>query len=172
MSLQHCPQNKVAVRSGRWLPWTVAVLAAVAALWSTLAPLLPAPQVSSATRPDAHQCAQCHQDQHTRFQNAPHARTLRPMRDCDAILQTMRRQADGEVSSGSVVWRLVDGKLFASLVNQKRSIPLEWAFGSGRHAITPVAVLQNPQGQTELLEHSVSWYASNELGATLGLDKS
>ena len=49
-------------------------------------------------------------------------------------------------------------------------MPLDWAFGSGRHAITPVAVKQNPHGQIEVLEHRVSWYPSGEVHATLGLD--
>jgi hypothetical protein len=147
----------------------IAVLALAAAVWLGQTPPLPGPQVASFSRPDSHACAECHEQRHADFQSAPHARTLRRLDDPDLLKQFADRQYHDAGSGADLSWSVTEGRLFAHVAQPPRSIRLDWAFGSGRHAITPASVKQNPEGAIELLEHRVSWYPSGGVQATLGL---
>lgn len=151
-------------------PCAIGGLAISAAVWLVWPSLLPGPQVESSSRPDAQSCAECHAQQYADFQAALHAQTLRRLADTDLLQQFAGRRFRVSGSGAELGWSDKEGRLLAYVVGQSRTIPLDWAFGSGRHAMTPVAVWENSQRETELLEHRASWYPPGELHATLGLD--
>jgi hypothetical protein len=154
-----------------------AIVCVVAALFVAAAMFvrpqsLPGPQVAGRAPVEPRQCAECHQRQFDDFQTAPHARTLRRLEGSEVASQFDGRTLKDRATGAELTWRREGNALLASIVGRQRSLELQWAFGSGQHAITPVAVWQNHVGQTELLEHRVSWYPTGELGATLGQESS
>ena len=46
-------------------------------------------------------------------------------------------------------------------------MPMDWVFGSGHHAQTPVSVVRTPRGETQVVELAWSWYPKHGLRPTL-----
>ena len=128
-------------------------------------------RVSSTETPSAAKlvarCASCHQKQAEEFLKTPHANTLHSATDTEA-----RSRFAGEVvrvGELSTEFRYTDrnGRLLLSGQRLNTELPVDWFFGSGRHAQTPVSVKLNNHGETESLEHHVTWYASHGLDLTI-----
>ena len=134
---------------------------------------LPQPVVMAAVRPVAMQaCAECHAKEVGEFKNAPHNQTLRTPLEIDARQffgnQTVRI---GDVES---TWSLrrPGHSLWLNSSAYPSAIQVDWLFGSGSHAITPVSLNLDADGRTGLIEHHVSWYPDAGLAATLGVTDS
>src|SRR5688572_24897582 len=141
MSLRRLLPSPNATRNA--LAGGIAALAALAALWLALPSPLPVPLVADASRPDWRTCAECHQEQVADFQTAPHSRTLRRLDDPKLLAAFTERQYHDQGSEADLSWSVQEGRLFVHVAEPPRSMPLDWAFGSGRHAVTPVAVKEN-----------------------------
>jgi hypothetical protein len=145
-----------------------------AAVLSVLAASRPGPQpvasFSNAERLiDMQKCAECHEDVVERFPLAPHSQSIRSLA-ADAELR--RRFAGREVvlnaEEGPFRYEERDGQLWVSAPRYPDPMRLDWAFGSGHHAITLVSVVDNPDGELEIFEHRVSWYPGDVLDTTFG----
>lgn len=143
-------------------------LAAVGVFWSASGSRPPQLLVSATSPPPtADRCAECHSEIVARFQSAPHRNTLaRPTPEIGNLFSS--NTAGSAVSQIRYVEQ--DGELRAD--TDDVSLAVDWVFGSGRHARTPVSVLTGPDGRLEVIEHRVTWYPGTGLGQTLSLAES
>lgn len=115
-------------------------------------------------------CVDCHTSLCESFSQTGHARTLHH----GSFEDTFRRFAGQESRwpSGDATLRFIPDGERVWLIREGFSerLPIEWLFGSGHHAQTPVAVMTNPDGATEMRQHSLTWYSSYGLAPTLGRD--
>ena len=134
---------------------------------------LPGRKVFSDNRPPTmDQCAGCHADVCETFETAPHRLTL-SRGDSPDILEHFAGKAFAFEDKGPLVrYENRSGQLWLISETWPSPIRVDWIFGSGQHAQTPISVLTNPAGQSEALQHRVSWYPTNTLGITPGLDTS
>jgi len=119
---------------------------------------------------DEQTCQRCHQDIVKSFAQTGHRQTLNPA--TDPVLQQLfagSKHEDRVHSKETFVVR--DGRLLARSTAGHRELLVDWIFGSGRHARTPVSIWNQSNQHLELLEHGVSWYPSTELAPTLGLEE-
>lgn len=120
--------------------------------------------------PLMNRCASCHQDVCDEFQNAPHTRTLIEA-NTPSILSRFAGRSFRIAEKGPLIsFEERDKQLWMTSEAYPESLRIEWMFGSGQHAMTPVSLLTNPDGSTELVEGSVSWFPPDNLGATPGAD--
>ena len=114
------------------------------------------------------QCRDCHEDVVDSFQLAPHFNTL-----VSGKAESVIDLFDGkEFTNGPNNYQFVRTEDGVSLqaVRTDKSLPVDWLFGAGSHARTPVCVLENADGETELMQHCLSWYPDESVKPTLGSD--
>ena len=127
----------------------------------------PLPRIASNERPvAANQCQDCHAEIVAEFAPAPHAYTLRPGNDPQVRAKFIDRQV--EVRGSSYRFELKDDRLYLSNDRFPKSYAVDWVFGSGHHALTPISLVENAAGATELIQLDVSWFADDILGLTPG----
>lgn len=114
------------------------------------------------------QCRGCHQEVVDSFQSAPHFNTL-ISGDAPSVIEMF---AGKEFSGQGGHYQFTGTAEQASLqvVGTAKSLPVDWVFGAGAHARTPVCVFENADGETELLQHCLSWYPDGTVKPTLGND--
>ncbi|MDG2131658.1 MAG: multiheme c-type cytochrome [Fuerstiella sp.] len=114
-------------------------------------------------------CFSCHEDHVVRFEEAPHHNTLLPGDD-PLVTELLNGKTFTDADSGAE-FRYARRDKSVWLESSRRSRPLrvDWLFGSGHHARTPVTVVENPGGGTSVLQHVMSWYPDDAIGWTLGL---
>ncbi len=136
---------------------------------------LPAPHFSAVRPPvSADRCATCHSTQSQSLQHVPHTVTLQPASSA-VPLTTFGGLTYHDPGSNSMTdrFQVRDRRLWRESTSLPDPVPIDWIFGSGRHARTPVSVLKTPDGEVEVIEHRLSWYPDAGLDLTLGLaDKS
>lgn len=141
--------------------------------WRTGRSEPPLPAVLSARTPrlSEQRCAECHAEIVESYHSSPHARTLtRVSEEFNAngfAGQTFRRD-DLDVQFH---YEFDDRKLMVRTPSYGRALPINWIFGSGTHAKTPLLTWLNDRGTVSAIEHGVSWYPDGQLGVTLGLDE-
>ena len=143
--------------------------------WTLYAPrqeTLPSAAVASrqTPRPSQQRCAECHADITDAYATAPHSRTLVRTSDAPVIEQFAGRTFHQEETGVELSYTQHDGRLWVSTPAYGRDVPIEWVFGSGTHARTPLITWTDEVGRTASIEHSVSWYPEGQLGVTLGLE--
>ncbi len=152
-----------------------AAVAAALALWFANGQFHPVEPKTVGIKSDAglltgQACAACHQEQFNSLRNAPHWNTLTP-----AVQVTPERFADKSfaVSGESSEYRFFerDGRLWCQSNRVAEPLAIDWVFGSGSHAQTPVSIQTNARERLEAIEHRVSWYPGHGLGLTLGQDE-
>lgn len=119
-------------------------------------------------------CAVCHVQQSQSLQQAPHTITLQRGSD-DLVAQSFGGQTFQDPQANGVVDRfeIRDHQLWRHSPALPDPVPIDWVFGSGQHARTPVTVLPDPSGRIEVVEHRLSWYPGVGIDLTLGMsDKS
>lgn len=108
---------------------------------------------------DEGSCIECHVEAND-FHRTGHANTLSRAEADEslAFLQTLATSAAARDEGTAVELR--DGQISATYSSAAGSgeLPLDWCFGSGRHARTWVATLGDSQGATDLLEFRWTWY--------------
>lgn len=158
----------------RWIPVLIVGLLA-AALGAALGPFHPAPPQAAFESPQTpraaeRRCAECHADITDAYRTAPHARTLVRATD-EAADQFAGRSFHRDDSGIDVHYKLRDGRLFVSSPAYARDLPIDWMFGSGTHARTPLMTWTDDTGGTSAVEHGVSWYPGGTLGVTPGMEE-
>ena len=134
---------------------------------------LPGRKVFSANQPPTmDQCAVCHPDVCETFETAPHRLTLTRAASPDVLEHFSGKEFSFENDGPLVRYENRNGELWLVSATLPKPLRVDWIFGSGQHAQTPVSVLTNPDGRTESLQHRVSWYPTDTLGVTPGLDTS
>jgi predicted CXXCH cytochrome family protein len=137
-------------------------------IWSTSRDDLPRLLVSaSSLPPEISRCKECHGGLVARFESSGHNNTLKnpeglTLKRFDGLSFTRTDER------GTVRFVKNKGELWARSDVIPGSMQIDWVFGSGRHAQTPVSVLTGPNGRMELIEHAISWYPKAGLGVTLG----
>ncbi len=102
---------------------------------------------------------------------APHSKTLsRASAESNAGLFN-GKSFHNSINGVDFHYRVHDDRLVISSPAYARELFAEWIFGSGTHAKTPLITWTDKEGELAGIEHAVSWYADNQLGVTLGLEK-
>ena len=127
-------------------------------------------RASNQQPPLMNRCASCHQDVCDEFKDAPHTRTLLEASDTLVLSRFAGRSFQIAKDGPVISFEEKDKQLWMTSTAYPESLRIEWMFGSGQHAMTPVSLLTNPDGSTELIEGSVSWFPPNALGATPGAE--
>ncbi len=115
-------------------------------------------------------CAECHAEIVASFASAPHGRTLHRGDEPEILARFAGRSFQFPGSSTRIEFHADAGKLSLTSSTFAQSLPVDWIFGSGTHAQTPLILWNDARGQTSAIEHSVSWYAGGQIAATLGMD--
>ena len=156
------------------LRWTVMaiglMLIGVLSFWlrreePTIEPLVHSARVAA----DLQRCAECHAEIHQDWQAAPHSQTLRPASDEE--VRARFRDQSVELADADFHFR-DNGELILTSDRHPASLPVDWIFGSGHHALTPVSLGRNAAGQTELFQLNASWFPGHGLGVTPGSEMS
>ena len=135
------------------------------------APPLPAVLSSRAPRAAEQRCAECHSNITEAFRSSPHARTLIRATEesvADAFAGRTFHRDDIDVDFH---YESRDGRLMVTTPAYARELSIDWLFGSGTHARTPLITWTDDDGNTSAIEHGVSWYPEGHLGVTLGMDE-
>jgi len=64
----------------------------------------------------------------------------------------------------------LDGYVWLKSDRPSSPIRVDWLFGSGHHAMTPVTVVSEPDGDHLALQQVMSWYPDDSIGWTLGMN--
>ncbi|QDT31297.1 multiheme c-type cytochrome [Thalassoglobus polymorphus] len=127
--------------------------------------------LSSQPRVSQERCAECHSDITDEFHLAPHSRTLKRVPPDEFIEKFAGRSVKLQGTGVEMEYRVEDDRLAVSSSAYPRELPIEWIFGSGTHACTPLITWTDAHGKTTSLEHSVSWYPDGKLARTLGMEE-
>ncbi len=160
--------------ASRWVKWSVAAVvcgtavAAVAAVdrgYRSAEPVKPAIETSTA-KLDQSSCRECHADIVEKFVGAPHASTLH-RGDAAEMLEAFGGKSL-ELSGQRFEFVVEDGQLFLTNPPSRRRLSIDWVFGSGQHARTPVSIDSDPAGRPRLTQSHVSLLAAGRPGKTPG----
>ena len=111
-------------------------------------------------------CAECHPGIAERFLEAPHSRTLRRGDDPQVLEAFADRSI--ELEGQRIHFDARGDKLWVSNSELPFDLRVDWVFGSGHHAMTPVAIDDDPGGNPRLTQFTASLMASGRLGPTPG----
>ncbi|WP_339682894.1 multiheme c-type cytochrome [Gimesia maris] len=130
------------------------------------------PKVRATVQPvKMKQCCECHDKVCQQYTGAPHLRTLRKATDPSVMDKFAGRKITLKENGHTYRFYKDHDELWVKCDGYPSPVRIEWFFGSGLHAITPVSLFPNEAGKSELLQHIVSWYPSDKLGITLGLQE-
>lgn len=155
----------------RWIRWFLVAgicgtaVAAVNRGDRRAEPIKPAIEAATA-KLDQSSCQECHADIVDRFAGAPHASTLRPG-DAPEMLDAFGGKTL-DLAGQRFEFVVDDGQLFLTNPPSQRRLPIDWVFGSGQHARTPVSIDRDPSGRPRLTQSHVSLLAEGKPGKTPG----
>ncbi|HBN74863.1 MAG TPA: hypothetical protein DD473_03380 [Planctomycetaceae bacterium] len=116
--------------------------------------------------PSAESCRTCHEKYVDRFHGAPHSRTL--LSGTDPLVLSRFGDKSFANEQEKAEFQVHEGRLYYHHSRYPEPVQVDWVFGSGSHAMTPVSLISNAQGKDQLVQLRTSWYPNNELGPTLG----
>lgn len=131
-------------------------------------PFDPAFRAADVIAPIAERCAACHPGVCQEMAASPHSRTLSDGHDPQIRARFAGRSYQSAPGGPTVSFENRNEQLWMKSDASPEAIRVDWMFGSGRHAMTPVSLMVNSDGATELIEGSVSWFPPGELGVTPG----
>lgn len=137
-------------------------------------PALPAvvetpPHVEPLSDAEIQRCAGCHSSVCEHYFETPHARTLTAAVGDEVFARFLGPNGDGRAVDETLpLFRYRrDGEVLAAIGGRtSEQVRVDWIFGSGRHAQTPVAWSAKPGGPLEGLEMHLSWYPRVGLSRT------
>lgn len=140
------------------------------ALWFVVSkPAVQNPPPRNVTAADyigARSCSQCHPGEAALHSLSGHARTLQPGATADVARWLDGRTAvDPEHSESSWTYALRGADLIASRTEAGRTVDhtLDFALGSGRHAVTFLSLTgRDAEGRTLGLEHRMTYFADRQ----------
>lgn len=115
------------------------------------------------------QCRECHQDVVDSFQFAPHFNTLVSGKS-PSVAEMFGGKEYTNGTQNRYQFVQTEGQVSLQAVGTEKRLPVDWLFGAGSHARTPVCVFENADGETELMQHCLSWYPDHSVKPTLGSD--
>jgi hypothetical protein len=158
------PYNRVMnIRAGAVIVMLAAAIGGAVWLATRTSPRTPAPtsRASSGESYVGNQtCARCHPEEAFRHARSGHARTLARSADSAAARALDGTIFDDEERGVTFHYRLTGEELAVSVPEKLGDdrFPLDWAFGSGEHAITFLTLIPNQAGETVGIEHRVSLF--------------
>lgn len=148
------------------LGWIIAVFA-VDRMYRTASDAPPA-IASAAGKIDKSTCAECHPGIVERFESAPHSRTLWRGDDPHIISALAGKSID--IAGQSIRFDHREDQLWVSNSQLPFERRVDWVFGSGQHAMTPVSIDVDPMGYPRLTQFNASLLSSGKLAATPGTE--
>ncbi|TWT50089.1 Doubled CXXCH motif (Paired_CXXCH_1) [Thalassoglobus neptunius] len=118
-------------------------------------------------------CRECHEGIHEIETNSPHARTFARTGEPQILDLMCGRTVEERQPYGTYEYSCDDEGLLVALPARfpERAFPLDFAVGSGGHALTFLTLLKNKEGETIGIEHRMTRYSSDDaLDATPGQD--
>ena len=118
----------------------------------------------------AEACRECHPGESAHHSKSGHSRTLRP-----ASSRRLARELDGVSAADperpGVSWsyHLRDGRFEVERIEgeDRRVLPIDYAFGSGHHATTFLSMIDRDPTEPRALEHRLTYYTkTNSFGLT------
>ena len=148
----------------------VAVVFGLVVVWSSRTPRLPRHIVSSSRKPaEIRRCRDCHEEISDGFATAPHRIALTPADDPVVLARFAGKKYHWPPDGPTYRFEARGRELWLESDAYPDAVRVNWIFGGGRHAQTPVSVWNNADGQSVVLQHRISWYPGAGLGPTLGL---
>ncbi|TWT61482.1 multiheme c-type cytochrome [Rubinisphaera italica] len=123
---------------------------------------------SESFKVESHSCLECHAEIVKEFKSAPHARTLASASDFTHWDLFLGKSFQDPSTKLEYRFEQLNSEYFLRCDSANQVTRVDWIFGSGRHAQTPISLTQDFDGKPQLLELAVSWYPENGLGPTLG----
>lgn len=108
-------------------------------------------------------CAECHQEIADLHSASGHSKTFSLAKDSPAAKQLCGRKLSGGDPFGTYEY-ICDSEGVAASIPQRfggRLFPIDFALGSGQHAVTFVTLTRGRAGETLGIEHRMTWYASD-----------
>lgn len=140
------------------------------AIWWSYAATLPGPVVAADSElVDTQTCAECHPGVVDDFATAPHSRTLHRGGDSQWLSRFAGRSV--EVEGRQFRFESIDDELWFAADDVPFAIRVDWIFGSGQHAMTPVSIESDLDGHPNLTQLHVSWFRDGSIGRTPGSDR-
>lgn len=104
------------------------------------------------------ECARCHVEQAIHYQETGHAHTFHADSLCDRIAKFAGRDIPDPERNGSFRFECENGKLSVRYLGENDSIalPVQFAIGSGKHALTFLTLVDGPEGEPAAIEHRFS----------------
>jgi hypothetical protein len=160
----------------------IVIAVAAAAIWAIAIWWIPRRDMSAVPRPQTEvrerpafvgreACHECHRENSDVHGRSPHAATFVLTSDSDVAQRLCGSTADGGTEFGTYHYDCDAEGLTARVPEQfgGRLFPLDFALGSGKHAVTFLTLLKDPSGETVGVEHRMSWYPRQSgLGLTPG----
>ncbi len=116
-------------------------------------------------------CAQCHPEQIADHAGSGHAQTFHSGDLVEQFAMLRDRSFRDDERGGTFTFRAEGRQLVAEFENGTRHerLPIPFALGSGTHATTLISLLASESGEPTVLEHRVSYFATDQkLGVTPG----
>jgi len=109
-------------------------------------------------------CAECHADIAATHRQTGHARTFALTKDSDIAARLCGSTLTLPAPYGRYEYTCdAEGAMVAIPARSaERAFPLEYALGSGDHAVTFFSLMPKPSGETVGIEHRITWYRSDE----------
>lgn len=117
---------------------------------------------------ESHSCLECHAEIVEEFQSAPHARTLASASDYSHWDRFLGKSFEDPSTKLNYRFEQRNSEYILKCESMNQMVRIDWIFGSGEHAQTPVSLSKDSEGKPQLQELAVSWYPENGLGLTLG----
>ncbi|SFJ66556.1 hypothetical protein [Planctomicrobium piriforme] len=140
---------------------------AASAMRATKPPVIPAIAIPPGQRVSQTRCADCHIDVTDDFALTPHANTLHKAMHPAAMPHFAGQTFRDEATGNEFRFEVRDGRLFMTSPAYGRDVEIDWIFGSGTHAQTPLLTWPNDNGALFPVEGVVSWYPGHGLATTL-----
>jgi hypothetical protein len=171
--------SSLRLNAGIW--WSLSILAGIglAAVAAFTPPISPpktgdhtGPSISNPLGPaylgDA-ACAQCHRQQAELHQTSGHAHTLQSDGLCGRFAALLDREFPDPEREGVFRFRCDSDSLVAECLHEGKLLrmPIQFAVGSGTHAVTFLTLIEGLEGEPTGIEHRLSVFAK-EMGLTPG----
>lgn len=117
------------------------------------------------------ECLECHRSESEHYPETGHARSLSRAAGPEFLERFAPQtvELDFDQRSQTLELRQQGGHVFVASPQFPAGLPIEWLFGSGRHAQTPVTVHVNPNSrETESIQFFATWYRETGIHRTLG----
>jgi hypothetical protein len=105
------------------------------------------------------ECARCHEEQANHYKKTGHAHTLQASNLCDRLAAFTGREIPDPERDGSFRFECRNGELFVRFqkeMNDEIVLPVQFALGSGKHALTFLTLLEDANGEPAAIEHRLS----------------